>query len=110
MHYRLEDGAQIHTSLVVGIYDFEENKYVIETHSGSLYVVDETDMDKSVMKETKRLMQEIKLEDDGTLNERVHKINDDFMIKKSNRKEVLDNAISWAENHQFILECFRIRY
>ena len=47
-HHRLQDGEDIHTSEIEKIYMYDENEYVVATHSGSLYhlLVDEMNPEK----------------------------------------------------------------
>ena len=55
-HHRFEDGTSISTSAVEKVYSLGESKYVFETHSGSLYQLDMTDVREDYEETVKEIL------------------------------------------------------
>ena len=98
-HYRIPMGEQIYTSDIEKIYLRKEGSYVIETHSGSLYQLEEEDFMWDYAENTKRLLKTMEMQHDDNLQERLDRSDEDFR----RRKELWDNQVKeaeeWADKH-----------
>lgn len=108
-HYRLEDEDFIHTSNIERIYRLEGNRYIFETRSGSLYQLEEAEMDSKRSEKTKELMSEMEIIDNDTsIIARVNKSGEEFFEKKQARESTLENAINWSEQNMNNIELYLV--
>lgn len=62
-HHRLRDGESIHTSEIEKVYAYDENQYVIATHSGSLYLLRADEMNPEKKEQTTKIIETLKVLD-----------------------------------------------
>ena len=91
-HYRLADGDSIHTSRIVKIYLLEENMYVLETFSGSMYELYESEMAEKYAQETRDILAKVELHTDALLAEKLKSAREDFDKRREVRENILKNA------------------
>lgn len=98
-HYRLADGDYIHTSRIEKIYLLEENLYVLETFSGSLYQLDANEMEETFAQETKRILEKTELHTDDLLADRLRSAGEDFNKRRQARENILENAQNYVSEN-----------
>ncbi len=100
-HYRIEDGADIHTSTIEEIYTFEEGKYYLETASGSLYELVTEEMRPEMQECTMQLIKEFDVVTimDNDTEFRFEIMKHQHKIREKYRKETLESAVTWARDN-----------
>lgn len=96
-HYRLEDGDFIQTSNIEKIYAWETHGYILETVSGSLYQVYESELSGDHIVETKKMIDEIGVIEEPSISEKLRKVNDDFLHKRQLRDAILKKSEEHVE-------------
>lgn len=114
-HYRLHDGMHIHTSCIVNFYDLGEGEYVLETYSGSLYQVKESEISSDALEETKCFLAEAGWKEADGIRERINIAEAEFTRMREVRENALNSAERWAEESlgneelYLIMESMRVR-
>ena len=98
-HYRLADGDFIHTSRIEKIYLLEENVYVMETFSGSLYELYDNEMAEVEAQETREILAKIELLKDDSLADKLKRAREDFDKRREARECILNNAEEYVRTN-----------
>lgn len=88
-HYRLQDGAFIHTSAIEKVYLCGDGEYVVETHSGSLYQLFGKEMDPVHAEITKERMKTPENLDGAEIQQKLTAANKAFEEKRANREKII---------------------
>ena len=98
-HYRLADGEFIHTSVIEKIYLRDEETYVFETYSGSLYQLLKNEMDPQRAEITKERMKIPERCVGKDLDKRLEIATETFKTRRMHREQLLGNPENAAKEH-----------